>query len=363
MNRKVFTTENSYRSHVQSKKHRENELSAASPTAAAPTPGADSKPTVPPAGSPLEPSRETGDVGILAKLAASRNRLSTDSCLFCNHSSTSIETNVQHMERTHGFFIPDTEYLVDLPGLLTYLGEKVAVRNVCLYCNGKGRGLHSLDAVRKHMHDKSHCKIAYDSTKDRLEISDYYDFTPSYALLPAGARSRAIRNAPRAPPAAADDEEEWEDDEEVKEEEADEVVEEEEDELDPTESRLAYGDTPYELVLPSGARIGHRSMRRYYAQSFKSPLSGLAGPDANSGSVVLKRLLADKESHLIPASGAGFGAFGNGTMTMKARNRGEAREAGRHIREHRDSRKQEAFRTKIGFISNHQKHFRDPLLQ
>ena len=51
----------------------------------------------------------------------------------------------------HGFFVPDIEYISDLEGLVTYLGEKLAVGNICLYCNGKGREFHSLDAVRNHM--------------------------------------------------------------------------------------------------------------------------------------------------------------------------------------------------------------------
>ncbi|KAF8471429.1 hypothetical protein DFH94DRAFT_847400 [Russula ochroleuca] len=38
----------------------------------------------------------------------------------------------------HSFFIPDTEYLVDPTGLIAYLGEKVAVGDVCIYCTGKG---------------------------------------------------------------------------------------------------------------------------------------------------------------------------------------------------------------------------------
>jgi len=32
------------------------------------------------------------------------------------------------------------------------------------------------------MVDKAHCKIAYDTEDDRLEVSDFYDFTASYPL-------------------------------------------------------------------------------------------------------------------------------------------------------------------------------------
>jgi pre-60S factor REI1 len=58
---------------------------------------------------------------------------------------------MKHMTEAHSFIIPDIEFLVDLRGLIEYLGEKVSVKNMCLYCNGKGRGFQSLDAVQKHM--------------------------------------------------------------------------------------------------------------------------------------------------------------------------------------------------------------------
>jgi len=103
-------------------------------------------------------------------------------------------------------------------------------------------------------------------------------------------------------------------------------------------------------------------MRRYYAQHFPGGGRGGKSEDPNSGAALVRRLLADKNSALVPRRGA-FGAFGMGTETVKARNRGEAREAGRHMREFRDIKRREEFKTKIGFIGNYQKHFRDPLLQ
>ena len=114
------------------------------------------------------------------KIAAARSRLQPNQCLFCPESSASLEENLTHMSSVHSFFVPDAEYLVDLTGLITYLGEKIAVGNVCIYCNGKGREFRTLDAVRKHMVDKGHCKISYDSEPDRMELSDFYDFSSSY---------------------------------------------------------------------------------------------------------------------------------------------------------------------------------------
>lgn len=34
------------------------------------------------------------------------------------------------MTKSHGLFLPDVEYLVDLEGLLTYLGEKVTMIDI-----------------------------------------------------------------------------------------------------------------------------------------------------------------------------------------------------------------------------------------
>lgn len=120
------------------------------------------------------------ELSIDAKIAASRRQLSPSDCLFCTQRSNSIEDNLRHMHKSHSFFIPDTEFLQDLPGLLTYLGEKLAVGNTCLYCPNGGKEFGSLEAVRAHMRDRAHCKIAYETENDRLEVSDFYDFTSSY---------------------------------------------------------------------------------------------------------------------------------------------------------------------------------------
>ncbi len=307
------------------------------------------------------------------KIAAARARLSPNQCLFCTTPAfASLEENLEHMSVAHSFFVPDAEFLVDLVGLITYLGEKTAVGNTCIYCNADFR---TLDAVRKHMHDKGHCKIAYDSDEERLEISDYYDFSASYpdaeerrARKAARAARKAQKEAERQKKAEEEQNEGWEDVDVDEDGEVDEIVDEEgsasdhesdEDEL--PDDQVTYGDTSYELVLPSGARIGHRSMRRYYAQSFPGAPRGGKPEDPNSGAALVRRLIADKNSALVPMGG-GFGAFGKGTDVVKARNAGEAREAGRHVREHRDQRRKEEFKTKVGFIHNSQKHFRAQIL-
>lgn len=375
---------------MNSKKHKENELKAAQRALRPPTPqGEPIRVDEAPAASTSEPqpvaevvteklaavsltvdadaTEDEVNRTIEEKIAAARSRLQPTQCLFCPESSASLEDNLSHMSIAHSFFIPETEYLVDLAGLINYLGEKIAVGNVCIYCNGKGREFRTLDAVRKHMVDKGHCKIAYDTESDRLELSDFYDFSSSYP----DADKQKKRKSKKARQVKVEEEAdaEWEDMDEDEDGEVDEVVEMDVDEESEEETsdddelpdnQITYGDSHFELVLPSGARIGHRSMRRYYAQSFRPIYQ--KPEDPNSGRALVRKLISDKDSTLVPRKG-GFGAFGQGTAVVKARNRGEAREAGRHIREFRDQQRKEQFKTKVGFIHNSQKHFRDPLLQ
>jgi pre-60S factor REI1 len=100
-------------------------------------------------------------------------------------------------------------------------------------------------------------------------------------------------------------------------------------------------------------------MRHYYTQNFHASArdGNKSGEDLQSGAAIVRRLLADKNSALVPRRG-GFGAFGSGMEVVRARNRGEAREAGRHVREFRDQKRREDFKTKVGMIHNAQKHYR-----
>lgn len=117
-------------------------------------------------------------------------RLSLDDCLFCNHKSVDFEANMAHMTRAHSFFIPDIEYMKDLRGFITYLGEKISVGLTCLHCNGKGRQLHSLEAVQSHMRDLAHCKLAYEDNED--EYADYYDFDAMESDKNVGEKAVAV---------------------------------------------------------------------------------------------------------------------------------------------------------------------------
>ncbi|KAI4337412.1 hypothetical protein L6164_015834 [Bauhinia variegata] len=108
--------------------------------------------------------------------------LDPSSCFMCDQDHDTIESCMVHMHKQHGFFIPDVEYLKDPEGLLTYLGLKVKRDYMCLYCNDRRHPFSSLEAVRKHMAAKSHCKVHYGDGDDEeeAELEEFYDYSSSY---------------------------------------------------------------------------------------------------------------------------------------------------------------------------------------
>ncbi|KAG5386715.1 hypothetical protein IGI04_038185 [Brassica rapa subsp. trilocularis] len=104
-------------------------------------------------------------------------------CLMCDKKHKTLEKCMVHMHKFHGFFIPDIDYLKDPKGFLTYVGLKVKRDFICLYCNELRHPFSSLEAVRKHMEAKSHCKVHYGDGGDEedAELEEFYDYSSSYA--------------------------------------------------------------------------------------------------------------------------------------------------------------------------------------
>ncbi|KAK4147458.1 C2H2 type zinc-finger-domain-containing protein [Dichotomopilus funicola] len=238
---------------------------------------------------------------------------SPKTCLFCNYESPTPVLNAAHMERTHGLFIPEKQYLVNLEGLLKFFQEQVFDLNECITC---GKVKSNVFAVQTHMRDKAHTQIPYTTEEEQLEIGEFYDFRSTYS----------------------DDEEGvWEDESDDEEEQkggvklgakresktvgedGDEVMEDESWETDSDASSLDSDDLhavpgdhhyhqydrlnkhphhsrntsrnhlqaddfhaqshrrnqavfhdEYELHLPNGKSVGHRSLNRYFRQNLHS---------------------------------------------------------------------------------------------
>ena len=240
--KKHFTSENSNQSHLRSRRHKEREVavqklkvqeSEKSDSSPEEQNGADS-------GAVERNERNLKEGQIDKELAAdSQGEEDSDSefesepleiteCLFCPQTSDNLESNLKHMSFAHGFFIPDLTYLVDVKGLIMHLCEKVGVGNMCLYCNEKGKTFHSIEAAQHHMVDKCHCKIFFEGDA-ALEYAEFYDYTKSYPDYKGN---------------------------EEKTEGSDDTV--------PDLSLKVTDDL--ELVLPSGAKVGHRAMKQIYKQ-------------------------------------------------------------------------------------------------
>ncbi|CAN6200665.1 unnamed protein product [Urochloa humidicola] len=103
-------------------------------------------------------------------------------CFMCDLKHDTVEGCMAHMHKKHGFFIPDSEYLKDPHGFLTYVGLKVKRDFICLYCNDRRQPFQSLEAVRKHMDAKGHCKLRYGDGGDDedADLEDFYDYSSSY---------------------------------------------------------------------------------------------------------------------------------------------------------------------------------------
>jgi len=97
--------------------------------------------------------------------------------LFDNHQSPTMEANLEYMWRKFGFYLPDSEYLVDPEGLLRYLGAKIQFGNIPLYESGNNpnaKQMASLHGTQRHMIDVGRCKVLYDDNED--EYAEFYDY-------------------------------------------------------------------------------------------------------------------------------------------------------------------------------------------
>ncbi len=219
---KTFANKKSLQSHERSRKHKEMVEKVGNTSNSSPLEDVSKK---------QEHKTAVDDdtvTEVTEEIEADENEpLETTECLFCPHYESNMEANIAHMSKVHGFFIPDLEFLVDLEGLVKYLGEKVGVANMCIYCNEKGKQFYSIEAVQHHMTEKGHCKIMFEGDY-ALEFADHYDYTKSYP-------DKEIGNTTS-------------------------------EELPIPDHSLTVNND-LELVLPSGVLIGHRYLKNYYKQN------------------------------------------------------------------------------------------------
>ncbi|KAI8991498.1 C2H2 type zinc-finger-domain-containing protein [Mycotypha africana] len=237
--KKSYFSENAFSNHLLSKKHKDLEFNATKQHGSTATESITKSATVvthtkKEATLFSDTEEEITDTDSVASyMSVDHHPVSQVRCLFCNINNGDFDTNLYHMNRVHGFFLPDVEYLENAPGLVLYLAEKIE-DSICLYCNGRGKVWKSPQAVRKHMLDKGHCKMAYDESENPEDLLRYYNF---------GSMSVEDFEAATADIAT---------------------------------------NTNDELVLESGERLGHRRFMRYYRQNHARRLSNSTTADPSN---------------------------------------------------------------------------------
>ncbi len=271
-------------------------------------------------------------------------------------SKGDVEAALDHMAKAHGFFIPctnqrinplvavvgsvglidcdvlcvvwwcaDLEYCSDVHGLCGYLGAKVGMGRVCLYCDGRGKSRYaSFQAVAQHMVAKGHCKIRFEENDVDDEVLEFYDFPDRDG---AAAEDDEDDTTPATTTAAG-----------AKDSKSALITIED-------AKRSATANKPArvaptlnehgELVLGDGSVIGHRDLKRYYTQNSR--------PKETRESVLINRLVSSYKLLALP----GYSASGVVTPQMKKAQKAARARAG-------------AYNEKVGTNSNLliRKHFR-----
>jgi pre-60S factor REI1 len=265
-------------------------------------------------------------------------------CLFCRVQHSDQQASLDHMLKEHGFFIPFVEFLTDLNGLIKYLGEKIGIGRVCLWCNGRGRARYpSVQAVQQHMKQKSHCKIRLDTEEEEEEFMDYYSFPKSPEELEEEKREQEEEERKKKNPYALPFQKESK---QAENEQNAENVELETEEK--PKRRLAGMNDLGELVLTDGSTVGHRQYKHVYRQNFK--------PAPEKDSQIIALMASSYRQLQLP------GYNGTSTSTTVTLSRSVAnntkKDAPAGFREAWWSNAKRKDLLKVGMANNIQKHYR-----
>lgn len=277
---KKFSSERALDNHIASRRHRDAvrarapymgcEAAAHGPLA---DPATDRRPSGEPSllspvdseseidnGTDIASDNMAFDVEIdIERRIAEASPFAANECVFDGFVAESVDANLSHM-RSFGFFLPFREFLVDLTGLLEYIGQKVGIGYACLECD---RPFTSVAAVQQHMVAKQHCRLTSNEQVWLEEFSPFYTFD-------------VCSNA------GAGEDDDWEElvgDDAVQAELAM-VAEQRNTELrrgvapDFTDAvDMDDGSTMEEVALVLGGNkvIGHRSLWKYYRQRIRAP--------------------------------------------------------------------------------------------
>ncbi|KAF7587830.1 hypothetical protein BBP40_006653 [Aspergillus hancockii] len=354
---KTFFSENSYQNHVKSSKHRARETRMLRDSADDASSVMSSTFSL---GEPVNKRSEVSKVTESMKNATIEEDdedeemedqgFSASRCLFCNEKSSDIQQNTEHMFKSHGMFIPERDYLVDLEGLIHYLYRKINENSECLYCHAVRN---NAEGTRTHMRDKGHCMIAFESQAEQVEIGQYYDFRSTYSDDEDDEDESIVEDG--GVKVDGEDDEGWETETSAS------SMDEDEDYIDDTKGQV-YA-TEYELHLPSGRTAGHRSLAKYYRQNLRNYPTA-AEREARqlaieNGEIEEEEKPKGRNLNRAVVSRA------NGGMGMIGATDSQKRIAAASERKDRTraQRQEKRYTALVNRTANNQKHFRDPLLQ
>ncbi|EXJ70937.1 uncharacterized protein A1O5_05929 [Cladophialophora psammophila CBS 110553] len=316
-------------------------------------------------------------------------------CLFCNYDSPNLKLSVTHMTRIHSLFIPEQSYLVDLEGLIRYMQAKIHQNFECLYCH-KLRG--NAEGAQTHMRDKGHCKIAFETEEEMIEVGQFYDFSSTYSDAGEegsdgemeGANSQQNGGVKLEGTAEDGADDGWETDSSFSSLDTNELASVPNDDrtlsyqrlplhrhhsnTDPRPHRNADGwhshahhhnnavfYDEHEMHLPSGRVVGHRSLRKYYRQNLHNY------PTAAERMERAQRLIEEGSSEDADMDDVDLPATPPRNSLMR---RGEAGMLGATSQQRRDVRSEEIrarqkerraqnrYQAKLEKQANSQKHYR-----
>ena len=255
---------------------------------------------------------------IITKIPLSR-------CLFCNYDSPNSKLSADHMTRIHGLFIPEKDYLIDMDELLRYLQLKIQENFECLFCH---KVKHDIEGVQTHMRDKGHCRIAFETEEEMLEVGQFYDFSSTYSENENGEDTEVDEPANRVMNGVklatgegrtVGEDDGWETDSSFSSVDSNDLASVPIDDRSHQYEKLAlhrhhshtdvrphrsadgfhshahhyasavYHDD-YELHLPNGRIVGHRSLRKYFRQNLRNY------PTAAEGIEKAQRLLEEGQA-------------------------------------------------------------------
>jgi pre-60S factor REI1 len=348
---KAFYSENSYQNHINSSKHKQRAASLRKDGDAASVQSSAFSLGEPVTKSDNDVNKVTEDLKAATideeededmETDIKKDEFSPSRCLFCKTDSTDIHTNVDHMRKDHGMFIPEQKYLADLDGLVNYLYRKITENFECLYCHAIKN---DAQAIQTHMRDKSHCMIAFESEEEQVEIGQYYDFRSTYSddEDESTAESGGVR-------VNGDEDQGWETDSSAS--------SVDEDDLDSYRNASGAYEADYELHLPSGKSVGHRSLAKYYKQNlhkYPSAAERAARQLAIANGEIEEEPPRVRNNHhraLVTRANGGMGMIGVTEEQKEAALIADRRERTRALRQ------ENRYVARVQRANNHQKHYR-----